>query len=417
MKIKLKFKKTKSQANFFDDDLTKLLHFSGGFGSGKSFCLIMKLFKLSYLNMHLPGGLVVPSYADFKKDIKPLVEEIADMNRLNINYHGSEHYYRLPWTRGKLYVHTAEKKIRGPNWAYAGINELTLIPMVRYKEVMGRVRVRAAKYPQIVSNGTPEGIQSEYYDVFVEKPLPRSRIVYSDTRENIENLDPDYIKTLEDSYDPTMLDAFMKGLWVNMSGNRFYYSYDPHRNDNKHIKQLDNYMVHVAMDFNVDPMTCSLWHHTVSGLKGFGEIVIEGGADTFKICDALIARGITGDSCYIYPDPAGNARKTSGKSDVLILQEKGFTNIRMRKKATLVRKRQLGTNNLLARGLIQLNPETMPKTKKDLIAVELDPIKLEKEKKKNPKLTHLSDGLDNMCDILYPLSGNKPSRSRVEKMR
>lgn len=369
--------------------------------------------------MGVPGGLVVPTYAEFNKDIKPLFEEISDLNRILIKYHGGEHYYRLPWTPGKLYVATAEKKIRGPNWGYAGINELTLMTLLRYKEIMGRVRI-PCPFPQIVSNGTPDdGIASPFYEVLVEKPFPRSKIIYSDTRENADNLSPDYIKTLMDSYDPAMLDAFMKGMWVNLNSKRFYYAYDPMKNDNPKIVQLDNYMVHVSMDFNVDPMTCALWHHTHSGLKGFGEIVLEGeqGFNTYNICDALIARGITGDMCYVYPDPAGNARKTSGKSDILILREKGFNNIRMKKKAALVRKKQLGTNNLLSRGMIQINPDLMPKTKKDLIAVELDPVMLEKIKNKNPKLTHLSDGLDNMCDILYPLSGQKPPKNTTQRVR
>jgi hypothetical protein len=53
--------------------------------------------------------------------------------------------------------------------------------------------------------------------------------------------------------------------------------------------------------------------------------------------------------------------------------------------------------------------------RKDLQAVEQDPVTLEKSKK-NPKLTHASDGLDYGCDILFEFSGKKP-KSEVVRFR
>ncbi len=417
MKFRVRFKPNESQGIAFDDDLTKFLHFSAGFGSGKTFWLCMKLLKLSRLNQHIPGGLIAPSYADFKKDVHPVMEEILDDNKISFLYNKNDHFFKFPWTDGKLYVATAEKKLRGPNWGFAGINELTLIPLVRYKEVIGRVRIRKSKFPQVVSNGTPEGIASDYYTIFVEKPWTNARVVYGDTRQNAHNLQPDYIQSLEDSYDSVMLDAYLKGLWVNMNGHRFYYAYDPTKNDDTTIKEYPDQTVHVSMDFNVDPMTAACWHQTTKGLIGFDEIILgQGkGSDTKEMARALKARGYIPERTIIYPDPAGLSRTTKGRPDVTILKDEGFENIRVKNAAPRMRQRQLNTNNLLEKHMIMINPDKMPKTKKDFLAVELNPITLDKDKK-NPQLTHLSDGVDYMCDILYPLSGVKPN-TRVEKFR
>lgn len=417
MKHRIRFKKNGPQKEYFDDDHSKYLHFSGGFGSGKTYGLCMKLLKLSYLNKDLPGGLVVPSFPEFSKDVLPTMEEILDDNKVRYRYHKNMHYFTFPWSKGKLYVTTAEKKIRGPNWAYAGINELTLIKFVRYKEVLGRVRVKKAKFPQVVSNGTPEGIASPYYEFFVEKPKPTAHIIYADTRANAHNLQDDYIATLEESYDPIMLDAYLKGLWVNMTGNRFYYSYEPHRNDDKTLVEDENQVVHVSMDFNINPMTAVIWQKDGNEMHAIDEITLGGtqGANTKNMCDALKARGYHPDRTIIYPDPAGKARSTKGPSDITILQNEGFIQIRVRNAAPRFRHRQLNTNNLLSKGILVINPDKCPKLKKDLIGVEQDPITMEKLKD-NPELTHYSDGLDYMCDILFPLSGTKPD-SRQSKIR
>jgi len=79
------------------------------------------------------------------------------------------------------------------------------------------------------------------------------------------------------------------------------------------------------------------------------------------------------------------------------------------------RKRQLNVNNLLDKGLVKVNPKTCPGIKRDFEGVEQDVATLGKIKK-NPKLTHFSDGADYMLDILFPMSGHKP-QSRVIKFR
>jgi hypothetical protein len=418
MKLRIRYKRNPHQNEFHSDISTKLLHLSTGFGGGKSYAAVMKAFQLSQLNPGVSGGLLCPTYAEFKKDMLPLFEMICEENRIKYNYHQTEHYFRFPWSRGRLYVASAEKKLRGPNWGYCVINEVTLIPLMRYREALGRVRDKRSVISQIASVGTPEGTGSEYYEFFIEKPPtdPRltTRVIYGDTRDNADNLDPSYIPMLEASYDKTMLDAYLRGLWVNMNGNQFYYSYDQKKNEDRSIQHNPNETVHAFMDFNVQFMTVTLWHFDGQRLRGFDEIVIENNASTDTMCRRMKERGYTPERTIIYPDPAGRARKTTGQPDHVVLRNNGYE-IRIKGQAPLMRQRQLNTNNLLDKTLIQFNPDAMPTFRRDLQAVEQDPITLEKVKK-NPKLTHASDGFDYGCDIIFPFSG-KRTETRVVKFR
>ncbi len=431
-KIHLNYKRNVHQAAFHDDRNTKLLHLSTGFGGGKSYALAMKAFDLSRINKGIPGGCVVTSIADYKKDLLPLIEEILETNRIKYKYHKTDKWFRFPWSKGRMYVATAERKIRGPNWGWAVINEATLLTHERYKETLGRVRIKHTPFPQIASSGTPEGKANWAYDVFIETPMKNSRIIFGDTRDNLENLADDYVTTLENSYDPIMLDAYLRGLFVNMNGKRFYYAYDSVQNDNKKLEYIEGLEVRVSLDYNVSPMIATLWHiinvTTPAGIPllnhlgqptrkaiAFDQIVIEDGADTHKICDAFEAMGLNPDTTTIYPDPAGRARSTQGPPDNTILKNRGWYKIKVRNSAPQFRKRQLAVNNLLAKGLIEINPITCKTLKRDLEGVEQDGATFEKIKD-NPMMTHASDGMDYFIDIEFPLSGHKPD-SRSIKVR
>ena len=427
---KLVYKRNDHQRTFHDDTSTKFLHLSTGFGGGKTYSLCMKSFQLSRLNQNMAGGCVVPTLEMFKKDMLPLYEEILDTNRIRYRYHQNDKTFRFPWTTAKLYVVTAEKKIRGNNWAFAVVNESTLISHERYKETIGRVRLKSAPHPQIASSGTPEGTSHWKFEVFVENPMPNSRIIYGDTRNNLENLNADYVESLQSSYDDIMLDAYVRGLFINMTGNRFYYSYDPKRNDNPLIEQIEGAEVHVSLDYNVSPMIATLWNiipvtnkdgvpilmpngRPIYRALAFDTIVIEDGAETKKMCEAFDAYGLHPDTTTIYPDPAGRNRSTQGPPDNEILKLNGWTKIRVKLAAPQFRKRQLNVCNLLAKWMIQLHPVRCKPLKRDYEAVEQDKVTFEKLKD-NLKLTHASDGADYMFDILFPLSGQKPESRSVK---
>lgn len=429
---KIKYEQNAHQREFHNDTKTFLLHLSCGYGGGKSYALVMKAFQLSRLNRGIRGGCLVPSLPDFKADLLPLFEEILETNRIPYHYHKTEHHFRFPWSTGRMHVQSGEKKLRGPNWGWAIANEITITKKERFDELLGRVRLKAAPNPQIAMSGTPEGTGHFLYEKLILSPVVNSRIIYGDTRDNSANLAAHYIPTLEANYDPTMLDAYLRGLWVNMKGGRFYYAYDPKINDDPRIERIPDHEVWVSLDYNVSPMIATLWHELrMTDDRGrpllwpdgqqqrqiiaFDQIVIEDGADTIRMAKAFEAHGLKKEETVIFPDPAGRARSTKGPPDNEILKMNGWNRIRVKLVAPQFRKRQLAVNNLLARGIIKINPNKCKALKRDLEAVSQDTATLEKMKD-NPKLTHASDGMDYLVDNEFPLSGQKPE-SRMVRYR
>lgn len=401
------YKQNKHQQIFHSDLETKFLHLSGGYGSGKTFGLIQKTFQLSRLNRNLNGGLVCPSFADFKRDVMVLIEEVCDQNRIKYKYHKTEHWYRFPWSSGRVFVATAEKPLKGPNWAFAAINELTLLPFDRYREVISRVRLKKASHPQIASCGTPEGLLSGYYKFFIEEPNKRSKVIYGSTDDNLINLNEDYLQDLESAYDSVALQAYRHGAFLNIQGNRFYYSFADEKNLCQSTENSDEPVL-ISMDFNVDPMVATIWQWQQGGtLDAVDGIVLPQNADTKKMCVAMMQRGYTPDRVTIFPDPAGNARSTKGQPDLVILRNAGYDNIKVRSVAPPFRKRQLNVNNLLEKGTIRVNKKLAPFMYRDFLLCTQDIVTLEKEKS-SPELTHASDGADYMLDLLFEFSGRKP---------
>jgi len=414
-KASFKYIKNRHQIEFHEDITSKFLHLSTGYGGGKTYALCMKAIQLSFLNKDMPGGLVAPDFADMEKDIIPSLDDIMSRHRIKYAYRAGR-YIQFPWTKSRLYLASGKKRIRGPNWAYALINEVTLIPYIRYQEIISRVRLKRARCPQIASSGTPEGFGTDYHEHLVEKPFSdRVRVIFGSTHDNAHNLNPDYIASLESSFDKTMQDAYIRGLFVNMVGNRFYYSYSE-KNEDKGILPFDGEEpVHCFLDFNVEFMTATVWRFDGSRLHGIDEIVIPDNADTRKMCQALKARGYHPGNTTIYPDPSGNSRSTKGSSDVEILKQEGYSEIKIRSTAPRFRQRQLSANNLLEKGVIKIHPDRMPSMRKDFLAVTQDTATFEKSKE-NKKLTHASDGFDYGIDFLFPFSG-KRSGVVVEKYR
>lgn len=415
-KITLDAELVGAQYDFFEDDDSKFLHLSGGYGAGKTLSLNYKIIKLSILNRPHDGGILCPSFTDMKRDVLPSMIDILDKHSIPYDWHGTDHTLKLPWSTGCIRFLTAEKKLRGGNLAYIGVNELGLIQLERYLEAIARVRIKDAKNPQIVSSGTPDmGIASPYYEIFVDKPWKGSRILYMDTRDNAHNLNEGYIEALYNSYPKVLLDAYLSGAFVNLSGNRFYYCFDPSKHCVAHNPD-PQLPFHIGIDFNVSPMTASIWQEHGEKLVALDEIYLDNldGYKTENLVEAMKSRGYLPNNCFLYPDPSGNSRSTKGFPDNEIMRRAGYQ-VRTKATAPRFRERQINMNARFEKGLLEIHPTKCPMLKRDFLAVESDPVTLEK-KKNNPKLTHMSDGADYMVDILRPFKEHK-TQNYISKIR
>jgi hypothetical protein len=300
------------------------------------------------------------------------------------------------------------------------INEVTLLDFETFLAAIARVRLKKAKLLQVAMSGTPEGF-NWLYEYFIETPREDTDIFYGDTRENV-HVAESYSAMLMNSYDELMQEQFVKGKFVNLKGKRAVYAFDRRRHTADNIERLDNYPVWVSLDFNVSPMAATLWNRVPFGanyygeqeflheLRAFDEICIES-SNTYEVCEALLEKlrperdgngnvlGVT-----IYPDPAGAARstKTKNKSDIDILREYGFTDIKY-KTITSVRNCINATNKMFQRDMVVLNSKKCKNAIADLeqCIYKKDVFELDKS---NPKRTHWLDGIKNMFGYEFPIS-------------
>jgi hypothetical protein len=134
------WEKLPTQKEVYYEDKTETLMFAAGLGSGKSYVLCRKLLKLSAINRNVAGGLLCPSYPDYKRDIEPMLETLLQENLkmtegVHYKYNRSEKTWRFCWSKAPIYVFTADRPIAGPNLGYGGVNEFSLIPKDRMNDM------------------------------------------------------------------------------------------------------------------------------------------------------------------------------------------------------------------------------------------------------------------------------------------
>lgn len=420
------WEKLPTQKELYDTDHIDTLMMSSGLGAGKTHVLCRKMLKLSALNQGYPGGFLCPSYKDFKRDVKPEFEDILEY-KLNLKknkhwwFHGSDFEYRFIWNKKPLYIFSGEKPIAGPNLAYCGINEFSLIQFERIKEMLRRVRVKGAPFKQRCLVGTPEDIYCwledfiELQEAELEKNPNAFKLLQADTRENTF-IDDAYRAHLESMLDSQSIKVFASGEIVNLSGKNYYYAFDKDVNIAP-VEYDHNEVIYVGMDFNVGNMAASFSHKRIHNNKYrqefFDELVLRGNSDTDQLAQAIVTR-YNPKMCLINCDASGKSRKTSGKTDVEILK-KYFPseNIRYKNANPRHRYRQLLINGMLDKGEIIIDPRCK-ELNKDMRKVQQKVIDFSKEKK-DDKLTHLSDGLDYVIDWEYKMDINK-DKYKVKKL-
>ncbi len=406
------YKPTEYQRKFHFSKKPKV-YLSTGYGGGKSFSLIMKALSLSSINCGLPGGLLAPSYKMLKRDIVPLFKDICRDNNIDLIWNQQDAFFHIPETSTQIFCFHSEDdgdSIRGPNLAFGLINEVTMCSKGAYDAFLARLRLKKANLLQLVMSGTPEGFSNWVYEYFIESPREDTELIFGRSVEN-KHVHESYFENLKLSYDEQMQKQYLDGQFVNMSGRAALWSFNRFKHLNQNAERIESLPVWISLDFNVNPMAATIWNRMPqeSGklLRAFDEICLNS-SDTYEM--ARVIKEKYGTHVTIFPDPAGDARSTKsrGFTDITILREAGFQDIRYKKSITSVRDCLNASNNLLDKNLIEIHPRC-----KNFIAdAEQCTLKsggLEIEKTKNPMRSHWLDGFKDMIDYEFPIK--KPNQT------
>lgn len=341
--------------------------FCGGYGAGKSEALVNRALLKKFQYPYLDGGYFAPTY-----DLIMLIawdRFLMKLDEWKVPHRPNKSDKVIKIKRaGKIIFRTLENpdKIVGFELGDAVIDELDTLKEDHAEKAWNKVIARCRQRkrdgrPNTCAVGTtPEGFRFAYKR-WARDVKPGYDLVRAPSRSN-PRLPLDYIDSLKNSYPPQVLEAYLEGLFVNMTSGAVYPDFDRKLN-HAGIAPTPGEALHVGMDFNVYKMASVVFVVRDDRPYAVGEIT--NGRDTPTMCRLLKER-YPGHSITVYPDASGQAHKSvnSTLSDLEIIKQAGFV-LRVGTTNPAVRDRVLAVNAQIVNGTgqrrLMVNTDTCPR--------------------------------------------------------
>ena len=398
-----------------------------GYGAGKTWVNCYHSIKHSILfNPGLTGLLIAPTYRDLRDTNIPMFEMQLELFGIPYTIHKTNFVLSLPWWNSRILLRSADEpdKLKGPNVAWAGIDEVARIDEKIWGVAVSRVRSPEATLKQTFATGTPEGL-NWVYERWVESSSSGYTFFQTTTAENI-HLDSTYIDALKSSHDEEELKQKLYGEFSEGAKGRAYKPFDRrlHLSENSVLDQENKQKIIpqlpliVTCDFNIDPCAWIILQHFKGGIYVADEIVLND-TSTPEMIDEFKARGYQHHSSgiVVYGDPAGKSRSTiAARSDYALMREHGFRRLNIASAAPAVKDRVQAVNNKLKDGNGRIHLYIHPECK--ILIRDLERVKWKQGSpgtldKSDPDLTHASDALGYFIHREYAITRTYPRRTKV----
>ena len=391
-----------------------------GYGSGKTVAFVLKAILEAGRNPCKTILLAEPTYPMIRDVLQPTLEETLEKLGFNFKYKASETKYTIMWKNGysNIILRSAEnfRRWAGLNLAGFGIDEAALLKDDKAWK-MGLSRLRDGNHLSGWITTTPEGFNF-VYDLWKDNPKNEYHLVQGKTTDNTF-LPQDFIDSLYENYDEKLISSYIHGNFVNLQYGTCYYGFN--RDDNvKQVSYNSSLPIRIAMDFNIDPISCVLFqiYRDKPRIRVFDEIQLSHSGG-YQLMTERIAKLIKEKYPYenpnllqpknklvdttghyiCYPDPAGKNRHTSAlMSDHDILRRQGF-GLRVKKKAPSIIDSVNAVNKAMEYTIISPKCEEFIK---DLEQVVLKEGTREIDKS-NSNRTHLTDAFRYAIDYEFPV--------------
>ena len=390
-----------------------------GYGSGKTTAFVLKAILEAGRNPCKTILLAEPTYPMIRDVLQPTLEETLEDLGFKFKYKAGESKYTIIWKNGysDIILRSAEnfRRWAGLNLAGFGIDEAALLKDDKAWK-MGLSRLRDGNHLSGWITTTPEGFNF-VYDLWKDKPKTGYSLIKGKTTDNTF-LPQDFIDSLYENYDTKLISSYIDGNFVNLQHGTCYYGFDRAKNVDK-VSYNSSLPIRIAMDFNVDPISCVLFqiYKDKPKIRVFDEIQIShsGGVDlmTERLAKLIKQkypyenpnllqpkRMVDTTGHYIcYPDPAGKNRHTSAMmSDHDILRQQGF-GLRVKKKAPSVADSVNAVNKAMEFTIVDSKCKEFIKDLEQVVLKEgtrdID--------KSNSSLTHLTDAFRYAVDYEFPV--------------
>ena len=388
----------------------KFIMLYGGSRSGKSFiivyAIIVRACKVKSRHVMLRqtfNSIKTSIWLDTM--IKVLAIAFPD---LTYKMNKTDYYLSLPngsevWICG-LDDDKRVEKILGKEFSTIFFNECSQLSYNSVQVALTRLAEKNSLKKKVFFDENPPSKKHWSYWLFIKKiePIDSEPLEEPDSyasmimnpKDNMENIDEDYLKMLAKMPEKDRL-RFLEGEFLDGSDGEAYYSF----NRELHVADTGGVQpgtLFIGMDFNVHPFCGVIGQYMGGKFYIHDEMFLEN-SDTPKAIAWLKKHNYYGT---VIPDSTGKNRKTSGKSDFIMLKEAGY-----QISSTLnpyVVDRVNNINRLLTDNRIIINPKCK-KLIGDLEKVSWKDNKLD-QKGEAKMLTHISDALGYMCWRLDKIS-------------
>ena len=408
------FKKTASQALAVKEIVNSTAHnfcLQGGSRSGKSVIIMRSVIIRASKEAMSDHIICRETFNAAKRSIWQ--KTLPDVFRmffpdLKPKWNRSDYYVQLS-NGSRIFIAGLDDKeklerLLGTEYSTLWINETNQVSFDAVNKLKTRLAQKNKLKKVTFYDLNPTKTSSWVYQVFHQKVNPSDgemlsnpedyKYIRMDVQGNLENLDDEYLKMLE-SLPEKERKRFLLGEYDDTNNGAAVYAFDDSQHVSEDARRLDG-TIWVGSDFNIDYNSDVLTSQHAHGLYVWDEIQLAG--DTFAKADALKRKGATGAS--IVCDSTGKARRTTGKSDHIILNDAGFNVVYKTNPAVIDKIANL--NRCFTLGLIKINPRCK-KLIRDLKQLVWDKHG-QLDQKTDPSLSHLVDSLAYLCYKLYPLN-------------
>ena len=376
----------------------------GGVGSGKTTAFCLKALSEAGKNSGKTILLAEPTYPMVRDVLQPTFELVLKQAGFDYDYTATARKYRVYWKQGwcDVIMRSAENYMRwaGLNLAAGGIDEADQLRDDRaWKMLLSRLR--DGNTLTAFGSGTPEGFNF-VYKYWEDNPTKGYKLVRGRTEDNTM-LPEEFIESLKQNYDETLLRAYLNGEFVNLQQGATYYQFN-RENNVKETKYNLQMPISICLDFNVSPMCASIFqaYNKSPYVRVFDEIELHHGGGTEILTERMVdeIKARYPNQKYItYPDPANQRHTSALSTDHDILRQAGFQ-VKVKPKAPRITDSVNAVNKLCDKNLI-IDPSC-----KGLITDLEQTVNKEGTReidKSNKERTHFSDGIRYAIDYEYPI--------------
>lgn len=363
----LKLTVTEPQAEFHAMTC-KYPAFVGGYGSGKSYTLLHQAIMDAAASPKALIALYAPTYDLVRLILAPRLQEKLTEYGIPYEYNKTENYITTKSDQfGNFILRSLDnpERIVGYESYRAHIDEIDVLPESQANEAWNKIMARNRQVLPEVENqmnrvsaySTPEGFKF-VYNRWVKNKKEGYEMVKASSRSNVK-LPPDYIESLERTYTPELVAAYIEGEFVNLTKGTVYKSFNRLVHDSSEFI-LPNEILYIGCDFNVTKMAATIYVRRNGGTHWHVVDELVNMYDTPEMI-RIIKERFSGHKIIMYPDASGTSRKSvnASVSDIAMLSQAGFE-IRAPKKNPLVKDRILAVNSAFSKGNLFVNTRKCP---------------------------------------------------------